>query len=162
MDFAAYLNAFLSLPRFRGHNLIGMGHSGSCTVWYATLFLPDFPSQCLTMNTNDRRVHALTKFAHMHPRALILLEPTIMFPFMSPTDPRSIHGAANVRGALAKRDTWPSRTELRHWLTRGGKNIWSRWDPRVLDLYVVCPGPTGEMMSLDELSLVRNTRLKRW
>ncbi|KAH0826887.1 Alpha/Beta hydrolase protein [Lanmaoa asiatica] len=114
MDFAAYLHAFLALPRFRGHNVVGMGHSGSCTVW----------------------VHALTKFAHVQLNALILLEPTLMFPFMSPTDPRMIHGAANVRGALAKRDTWPSRTELKRWLTTNGKSIWNRWDPRVLDLYV--------------------------
>ncbi|KAG8218013.1 Alpha/Beta hydrolase protein [Butyriboletus roseoflavus] len=114
MDFAAYLNAFLSLTRFRGHNVVGMGHSGSSTVW----------------------VHALTKFAHVYPRALILVEPTLMFPFMSPTDLRSIHGAANVRGALAKRDTWPSRTELKRWLTTSGKGLWVRWDPRVLDLYM--------------------------
>ncbi|KAF8447216.1 Alpha/Beta hydrolase protein [Boletus edulis BED1] len=114
VDIAAYLHAFLSLPRFRGHNIVGMGHSGGCTVW----------------------VRALTMFTSVYPNALILLEPTLMFPFMSPTDPRSIHGAANVRGARAKRDTWSSRAEFRHWLATGGKSIWSRWDPRVLDLYV--------------------------
>ncbi|KAG6332973.1 hypothetical protein ID866_6116 [Astraeus odoratus] len=35
---------------------------------------------------------------------------------MDPKDPRSIHGAANVRGALAKRDRWSSREEARRWL----------------------------------------------
>jgi len=114
MDMAAYLHAFLSLPRFRGHNIVGMGHSGSCTVW----------------------VHALTKFTPGYPYALILLEPTVMFPSMSPTDPRSIHGISNVRGARAKRDTWPSRAEFKHWVTTMGKSIWARWDSRILDLYV--------------------------
>ncbi|KAN0076730.1 hypothetical protein V8E55_010585 [Tylopilus felleus] len=114
MDIAAYLHAFLSLPRWRGHTVVGMGNSGSCTIW----------------------VHTLTKFTPVYPYALILLEPTVMFPSMSPTDPRSIHGAANVRGARTKRDTWTSRAEFRDWLTKSGRSIWSRWDPRVLDLYV--------------------------
>jgi len=115
MDWAVYLNAFLALPRFRGHTIVGMGHSGACTIW----------------------IHALTKFAPAHyPHALIFLEPTVMFPSMSPTDPRSIHGAANIRGARAKRDVWASRKELRHWLTQRGRTIWTRWDPRALDLYV--------------------------
>ncbi|KAF8552929.1 hypothetical protein OG21DRAFT_1464978 [Imleria badia] len=114
MDIAAYLHAFLSLPHFRGHDVVGMGHSGSCTIW----------------------VHALTKFTPAYPNALILLEPTLMFPSMPPTDPRSIHGAANVRGARIKRDTWSSRAEFKRWLTTSGKSIWARWDPRVLDLYV--------------------------
>lgn len=93
----------------------------------------------------DARVHTLTKFTPVYPYALILLEPTVMFPSMSPTDPRSIHGAANVRGARTKRDTWTSRAEFRDWLTKSGRSIWSRWDPRVLDLYVVrtC-APMGE------------------
>jgi len=114
MDMAAYLHAFLSLPRFRGHNVVGMGHSGSCAVW----------------------VYALTKFTPAYPNALILLEPTVMFPSMSPTDPRSIHGAANVRGARAKRDTWSSRAEFKRWAMTTGKSIWARWDPRMLELYV--------------------------
>jgi len=39
-----------------------------------------------------------------------------MFPGMPPTDPRSIHGAANVRGALSKRDRWANREEAKLWL----------------------------------------------
>ena len=85
-----------------------------------------------------------------------------MFPSMSPTDPRSIHGAANVRGACAKRDTWPSRAEFKRWATTMGKSIWARWDPRMFDLYVVrASTPRGETVSLDGSPLVRSTRLKR-
>lgn len=140
MDWVAYLHAFLSLPRFRGHTFVGMAHSGSCTVWYA-LSLPTRtvpPAAEHDLRLADCRIHVLTKFARAYPHALILTEPTIMFPSMSPKDPRSIHGAANVRGARAKRDVWASRKELRHWLTQRGRSVWSRWDPRVLDLYVVC------------------------
>ncbi|KAG9313296.1 hypothetical protein JVU11DRAFT_5600 [Chiua virens] len=114
MDFAVYLNAFLTLPRFRGHDMIGFGHSGGCAVW----------------------VQTLTKFAHAYPNALILSEPTLMFPGMSPDDPRSLHGAANVRGARVKRDTWSSRTEFKKWVTKSGRSIWARWDPRVFDIFV--------------------------
>lgn len=39
-----------------------------------------------------------------------------MFPGMPPTDPRSIHGAANVRGALSKRDRWANREDAMLWL----------------------------------------------
>lgn len=96
MDLSAYLNAFLSIPPLRGHRVVGVAHSGSSTFW----------------------VHALTilKNAHSHPFALIFMEPTIMFPGMPPTDPRSIHGAANVRGALSKRDRWANREEAKLWL----------------------------------------------
>jgi len=115
MDCSAHLNSFLSLPRFQGHTVVGMGYSGSCTMW----------------------IHALTKFAPpKYPTALILLEPTIMFPSLSAADRRAIHGAANVRGALAKQDRWASRADFRQWLATRGKRIWGRWDPRVLDLYV--------------------------
>ena len=91
-----------------------------------------------------------------------------MFPGMPPTDPRSIHGAANVRGALAKHDRWANREEAKLWLLgiknnvsekrspgseiervgvkkkdhdksgNKGKTIWSKWDNRALALYVVC------------------------
>ncbi|KIJ63501.1 hypothetical protein HYDPIDRAFT_112921 [Hydnomerulius pinastri MD-312] len=118
-DYAAYLSAFLSSPPLRGHSVVGIAHSGSCTAW----------------------VHALTKLAnptiaHKHPHALVLLEPTLMFPSLSPTDPRSIHGAANVRGALAKRDRWSSRADVKRWLVGSGKGVWAKWDKRALDLFV--------------------------
>jgi hypothetical protein len=60
-----------------------------------------------------------------------------MFPSLSPTDRRSIHGAANVRGALAKRDRWNSRADARRWLLDSEKGVWTKWDERVLDLFVV-------------------------
>lgn len=104
------------------------------------------------MITFNARVQALTKFTPVYPNALILLEPTLMFPSMSPTDPRWIHGAANVRGAGAKRDAWLSRAEFKHWLATSGKSIWARWDPRVLDLYIVRASiSTGETMLFNEL-----------
>lgn len=33
LDCAAYLNAFLSIPQLREHRVIGVAHSGGCTVW---------------------------------------------------------------------------------------------------------------------------------
>lgn len=108
--------------------------------WLHRLVCHSFPRpfEMLSTITFNVRVHALTKFTPAYPNALMLLEPTVMFPSMSPTDPRSIHGAANVRGARAKRDTWPSRAEFKRWVRTMGKSIWARWDPRILDLYVVC------------------------
>ncbi|KIM55410.1 hypothetical protein SCLCIDRAFT_298120 [Scleroderma citrinum Foug A] len=96
MDLSAYLNAFLSIPPLRGHRVVGVAHSGSSTFW----------------------IHALTilKNSHSHPFAIIFMEPTVMFPGMPPTDPRSIHGAANVRGALSKRDRWANREDAMLWL----------------------------------------------
>ncbi|KAI6114692.1 hypothetical protein EV401DRAFT_1979891 [Pisolithus croceorrhizus] len=95
IDFSTYLNAFLSIPQLQGHRVVGIAHSGSCAPW----------------------THALThpNRTHPHPFALIFIEPVFMFPGMSPTDPRAIHGAANVRGVLAKRDTWSDRAEAKRW-----------------------------------------------
>ncbi|KAI6043514.1 Alpha/beta hydrolase fold-1 [Pisolithus marmoratus] len=114
MDFSAYLNAFLSIPQLQGHRVVGIAHSGSCTPWTHALTHPDR--------------------THPHPFALILIEPVFMFPDMPPTDPRAIHGAANVRGVLFKRDKWSSRAEAKRWLL--GKTIWSKWDDLALDLFV--------------------------
>ncbi|KAL4079050.1 hypothetical protein J3A83DRAFT_4367769 [Scleroderma citrinum] len=96
MDLSAYLNAFLSLPQLQGHRVVGVAHSGSSTIWiYAWTIL---------------------ERSHSHPFAIVFIEPTLMFPGMLPTDPRVIHGAANVRGALVKRDRWSNREEARQWL----------------------------------------------
>ncbi|KAI6029090.1 hypothetical protein BKA83DRAFT_676790 [Pisolithus microcarpus] len=96
MDFSTYLNAFLSIPQLQGHRVVGIAHSGSCAPWTHALTQPDR--------------------THSHPFALIFIEPVFMFPGMSPTDPRAIHGAANVRNVLAKRDTWSDRAEAKRWL----------------------------------------------
>ncbi|KAG0694939.1 hypothetical protein DFH29DRAFT_296435 [Suillus ampliporus] len=66
------------------------------------------------------------------PFTLITVEPTLVF---YPTDPRSIHGAANVRGSLAKRDRWPNREALVKWLA-GWKGAWREWDERALSSQV--------------------------
>ncbi|KAI5994756.1 Alpha/beta hydrolase family-domain-containing protein [Pisolithus albus] len=156
MDISTYLNAFLSIKQLQNHMVVGIAHSGSCTAW----------------------THALTLLdrTHPHPFALVFIEPTLIFPGLPPTDFRMIHGAANVRGVLAKRDKWSNRAEAKRWLLgtkngdpedlpgkqRGGgslgrpesqsylgKNanqtgngdagrttVWSKWDDRVLDLFV--------------------------
>lgn len=114
IDIALYLEAFLSTPSLKSSTVVGIAHSGSCTLWiFALASMP--PS--------------LTPFA------LIMIEPTLMFPSLTPTDPRSIHGAANVRGSLAKRDRWTDREALIKWLL-GGKGVWRKWDKRVLSSYV--------------------------
>jgi len=113
-DIALYLQAFLSTPSLQSSTVVGIAHSGSCTLWI--LALTSIPP-------------SLTPFA------LIMVEPTLMFPSLTPTDPRSIHGAANVRGSLAKRDRWTDREALTKWLV-GGKGVWRKWDKRVVDDYV--------------------------
>lgn len=113
-DIALYLQAFLSTPSLKSSTVVGIAHSGSCTFW----------------------IFALTSMPpSLTPFALIMVEPTLMFPSLTPTDPRSIHGAANVRGSLAKRDRWPDREALMKWLV-GGKGVWRKWDKRVLSSYV--------------------------
>ncbi|KAG2126065.1 Alpha/beta hydrolase fold-1 [Suillus clintonianus] len=113
-DIALYLQAFLSTPSLKSSTVVGVAHSGSCTLW----------------------VFALTSMPpSLTPFALIMVEPTLMFPSLTPTDPRAIHGAANVRGCLAKRDRWTEREALTRWLV-GGKGVWRKWDERVLSGYV--------------------------
>lgn len=96
MDFSSYLSAFLSVPQLRGHRVVGIAHSGSSTPW----------------------THAFTllEHAHPHPFALIFVEPVLLFPGMSSTDPRVVHSTANMRGALAKQDKWLNRAEAKRWL----------------------------------------------
>ncbi|KAG0697843.1 Alpha/Beta hydrolase protein [Suillus ampliporus] len=113
-DFALYLQAFLSSPLLKTNSVVGIAHSGSCTLW---IFALASTNPCPT------------------PFALIMVEPTLMFPSLSSTDPRSIHGAANVRRSLAKRDRWSNRETLMKWLV-GGKGVWRKWDERVLSTYV--------------------------
>lgn len=113
-DIALYLQAFLSTPSLKSSTVVGIAHSGSCTLW----------------------IFALTSMPpSLTPFALVMIEPTLMFPSLTPTDPRSIHGAANVRGSLAKRDRWTDREALTKWLV-GGKGVWRKWDKRVLSSYV--------------------------
>ncbi|OJA12629.1 hypothetical protein AZE42_04471 [Rhizopogon vesiculosus] len=113
-DFESYLRAFLSSPSLKNSSVVGIAHSGSCTAWVLAL----------------TSIHTCPT-----PVGIILVEPTLMFPSLSPTDPRSIHGAANVRGSLTKRDRWPNREALEKWLI-GGKGVWRKWDKRVLSSYI--------------------------
>ncbi|KAI6029092.1 hypothetical protein BKA83DRAFT_4214373 [Pisolithus microcarpus] len=162
MDFTSYLDAFLSIPQLQGHRVVGIAHSGSSTPWTNVFTL-------------------LKQRTHPHPFALLFIEPVLMFPGMSSTDPRVAHSNANMRGSLAKRDKWSNRAEAKRWLLgiqgsgpegqrrqrrdidisggakqresqsqnvgsgRGksinngkarGKTLWSKWDGRVLDLFV--------------------------
>ncbi|KAG1744748.1 hypothetical protein EDB19DRAFT_1694117 [Suillus lakei] len=113
-DISLYLQAFLSTPSLKSSTVVGVAHSGSCTLW----------------------IFALTSIPpSLMPFALIMVEPTLMFPSLTPTDPRSIHGATNVRGSLAKRDRWTDRNALMKWLV-GGKGVGRKWDKRVLSGYV--------------------------
>ncbi|KAI6120216.1 hypothetical protein EV401DRAFT_1887726 [Pisolithus croceorrhizus] len=144
MDFSTYLNAFLSITQLQDHQVVGIAHSGSCTSW----------------------THALTLLGrtHPHPFALVFIEPTLIFPDLPPTDPRIVHGTANVRGVLAKRDKWSNRAEAKRCLLGtedsklegrpksqsqidknankkgsgkgGGTTVWSKWDDQALDLFV--------------------------
>ncbi|KAG1732564.1 hypothetical protein EDB19DRAFT_1733407 [Suillus lakei] len=113
-DISLYLQAFLSTPSLKSSTVVGVAHSGSCTLW----------------------IFALTSMPpSLAPFALIMVESTLMFPSLTPTDPHSIHGAANIRGSLAKCDRWTDRNALMKWLV-GGKGVWRKWDKRVLSGYV--------------------------
>lgn len=165
----SYQRSWTLLPIYTPFCHCRISEGTTSSVWrtralalYGTPLVP-VPSSLWNAEHNHvgARVQALTRFTPVYPNALILVEPTVMFPSMSPTDPRSIHGAANVRGALAKRDRWPSRAEFKRWLATSGKSIWGRWDPRVLDLYVVRACVRRDETSPDEMSFIRNMRLKR-
>ncbi|KAI6100351.1 Alpha/Beta hydrolase protein [Pisolithus sp. B1] len=123
MDFSTYLNAFLSITQLQDHQVVGIAHSGSCTTHALTLL--------------DR--------THPHPFALVFIEPTLIFPDLPPTDPRIVHGTANVRGVLAKRDKWSNRGEAKRWLL--GTTIWSKWDDQALDLFVPALSPAESTKS---------------
>ncbi|KAG1871751.1 Alpha/beta hydrolase fold-1 [Suillus subalutaceus] len=99
-DISLYLQAFLSTPLLKSSTVVGIAHSGSCTLW----------------------IFALTSMPpSLTPFALIMVEPTLMFPSLTPTDPRSIHGAAN--GNVDE-------------VVGGGKGVWRKWDKRVLSSYL--------------------------
>ncbi|KAI6100608.1 hypothetical protein F5141DRAFT_1009268 [Pisolithus sp. B1] len=134
IDFSTYLNAFLSIPQLQGHRVVGIAHSGSCAPWTHALTHPDR--------------------THPHPFALIFIEPVFMFPGMPPTDPRAIHGAANVRGVLAKQDTWSDRAEAKR--CKGGKTVWSKWDDLALDLFEVLEPASSPRESTKSSSYVRS------
>ena len=56
--------------------------------------------------------------------------------------------------AKGRKDIWPSRAAAREWFAK--RLPWRRWDPRVLDLYVVCAELRGRLPSVT-LILYRNT-----
>ncbi|KAH7927430.1 alpha/beta-hydrolase [Leucogyrophana mollusca] len=112
MDFADMLRYFLATPFVTGHRLVAIAHSGSSTSWVLAN-------------------RALGKLPLV---GLILVEPTLMFPGMPPDDHRVIHGNANVKGVLSRRDRWKDREATLKYLS--SRHPWKKWDPRVLQQHL--------------------------
>lgn len=71
----------------------------------------------------------------MLPAAIVMIEPWMVHPDQESSEYIKRNTAALVASAMRRRDTWGSRAEsLAYFQSR---NIWQRWDRRVLELYVV-------------------------
>ncbi|KAH7912724.1 Alpha/Beta hydrolase protein [Hygrophoropsis aurantiaca] len=112
MDYADMLRHFLATSFVKNHNIIVIAHSGSSTSW----------------------VFANRTAGRLPLTALILVEPTLMFPGMAPDDHRITRGNANVKGVLTRRDRWKDRESTLKYLSV--RHPWKKWDPRVLQLHL--------------------------
>jgi len=63
-----------------------------------------------------------------------MVDPTLMFPGMTPDDWRVKRGITNTKGVLARNDNWKDFATLRAFMAR--RSPWKKWDPRVLELYL--------------------------
>ena len=73
------------------------------------------------------------------------LKPTIPFssliivePMISPAGPQHLKNLRSilVKGAYERRDVWPDAEQAMEALK--GRSRTTKWDPRILDLFVVC------------------------
>ena len=67
--------------------------------------------------------------------SLILIEPVMLPPPITATDPRIEIGKKNVAGVLKRRDRWSNTDELRLWLSK--RFPYKAWDRRIFEIYVV-------------------------
>lgn len=73
--------------------------------------------------------------------SLILVEPTMMTrETMKEFSKNATMMMRSVEVAKSKRDIWPSREAAHEWMSH--RSPWKRWDPRVLEAYVVRFPPT--------------------
>ncbi|KAF5372547.1 hypothetical protein D9758_005199 [Tetrapyrgos nigripes] len=123
-DYGRMIHAFLAglgkgvNADFRGHNLVGIGHSmGAISMLLSLNYFPSLTFQ-----------------------SIILIEPMTM------SQSNSV-GPSNflAEGAAKRRDTWASKEEA--YKSFKSRKAWAGWDDRVLRIYVECglrELPTGE------------------
>ncbi|KAI6100606.1 hypothetical protein F5141DRAFT_308717 [Pisolithus sp. B1] len=162
MDFTSYLNAFLSIPQLQGHRVVGVAHSGSSTPWtnvftlfkrrshphpFALLFIEPvimFPG----MSSNDPRVAhsnanmrgSLAKRDKWSSRAeakrwLLGIQGN------RPKDQGDQRRDIDISGNAKQREGQGQNVGSGHKKRTGNgkakaKTPWSKWDDRVLDLFV--------------------------
>ncbi|KAI9060876.1 alpha/beta-hydrolase [Trametes sanguinea] len=132
-----FLNSGLIAP---GSTIVAIGHSaGACIMVQST---DDCPVSQLPFSS------------------LIMVDPPMMTPEILQKALRE--GWPLVRAidiAKKRKDVWPSRAAAKEWLAK--RWPWSRWDPRVLDLYVehaLCDLPTAAHPDLQEGVTLSTTR----
>ncbi|EGO00611.1 hypothetical protein SERLA73DRAFT_178461 [Serpula lacrymans var. lacrymans S7.3] len=111
MDYGIMLRHFLSSSHVSGRRLVGIAHSGSATAWVLASRNYKLPLE-----------------------GMILVEPTLILPPLSPEDPRVVRGIANEKGVVARRDRWSSRDELASYLSV--RHPWRKWDSRIFQIYL--------------------------
>ena len=68
--------------------------------------------------------------------SLILVEPTMMTRnTMKEFSKNATMMVRSVEAVKSKKDIWPSREAAREWMSH--RSPWKRWDPRVLEVYLV-------------------------
>lgn len=94
------------------------------------------PSLCFTRLTRDLyRIQSISGYPpdKLPYSSLILVEPTVFTREVCEQLQPSLTRIKEF--ARTRQDVWPDGAAAREWFA--GQLPWSRWDPRVLDLYVV-------------------------
>jgi len=123
---------------FRKRNLVGIGHSLGANAMWALLSMTR--SLILSVLTNLLRL----LLQHLKPimpfSSIIIVEPMI-----SPAGPQHLKKLRSmlVKGAYERRDVWPDLEQAMSALKKRDRT--KGWDPRVLDLFVVCTFCSGTL-----------------
>ncbi|KAF5372586.1 hypothetical protein D9758_005200 [Tetrapyrgos nigripes] len=113
---------------FRGHNLVGIGHSmGAISMLFSLNYFPSLTFQ-----------------------SIILIEPMTL-------SQSYFVGASNflAEGAAKRRDTWASKEEA--YKSFKSRKPWAEWDDRVLRIYVECglrELPTGDYPDKEQRGVI--------
>ncbi|KAJ7905772.1 alpha/beta-hydrolase [Mycena olivaceomarginata] len=122
------------------------GISSSDLPTYLPRVAPE--ESALRKRDTSRWLTANTWAALTHPRlftALTLVDPVISR-FGTPNHDLAMPGPSLMEGAVARRDSWPSREDAHKALA--ANPFFAAWDPRVLDAYVahgLVAGPSGSV-----------------
>ncbi|KAL7282102.1 hypothetical protein ACG7TL_003571 [Trametes sanguinea] len=115
MQWAKNVQVLLKSGLIASNNIIGVGHSaGACVLVESN---SGYPTESLPYTT------------------LVLVEPTMMTRKI--LEHALDEGTVLLRAievARKRKDVWPSREAARQWFAK--RVPWSRWHPRILDLYI--------------------------